>query len=115
MRFIYFAILIGLCFFYALYSDNLSLIVLIMAVLIPIVMFVLLKYSVSKMKISAAASDSKVKKNGFAEIAVRIENRSVFPVSALSLSVTSVRYPTGEQESQSVSVPVPAMSCQQVW
>ena len=114
MRFVYFAILIGLCFFYALYSDNLSLIVLIMAVLIPIALFVLLKYSVSKLKISAAASDSKVKKNGFAEIAVRIENRSVFPVSALSLSVTSVRYPTGEQESQSVSVPVPAMSCQQV-
>lgn len=114
MRFIYILLLIGLSLFYALYTDTLSLIVLITAAAVPCVIFPLTVYAASKLKISAVVPESFIGKGTGTEILMQITNPTPIPLPVTAIWVECKRLPGGQKDIQRVIVAIPSKSTEKV-
>ncbi|MBQ8569411.1 MAG: DUF58 domain-containing protein [Oscillospiraceae bacterium] len=114
MRFVYILLLIGLAFFYALYTDTLSLITLIIAAAVPVVTFPLTAYAASKLKISAAVPESFAAKGNDTELLIQITNPTPIPLPVTAIWVECRRLPGNEKEQQRVIVAVPSKSTEKI-
>lgn len=114
MRIVYIALMIALGFFYVLYSDDLSFVMLISAAVLPFLLFAELWYVSRRVTVTAKAADAPVKKGGETEITLTLTNPTFFPMPINMLKVLCTRYPTGEKNERTVVIPVPARSSEKI-
>lgn len=108
-RFLYIFILIGAAAFYLLFADNLSYILLIALLILPVILLLQLMISALFLRCSVKAEQMTAFKGEPCEIAIRITNNSVFPLCGARLRIRSVCYPSETVKITNVVVPIPAL------
>ncbi|MCI7766711.1 MAG: DUF58 domain-containing protein [Oscillospiraceae bacterium] len=108
-RFLYIFILIGAAAFYLLFADNLSFILLIALLILPVIMLLQLIISALFLRCSVKAEQITAFRGEPCEIAFRITNNSVFPLCGARLRIRSVCHPSETVKITNVVVPVPAL------
>ncbi len=110
MILLYLLLLCGLFLFYLLYSDDLSFIILLSAAFTPVLMFIQLVYTRSRIKFSAAAVSNNIRKGENSSVEITVENPTIFPMSLAKLNIRCTSFPSGVNEIRRVTVPLPAKS-----
>ena len=113
-RALYIFILIGAAAFYLLFADNLSFILLVSLLILPVIMLLQLIISALFLRCSVKADQISSFRGEPCEIAFRITNNSVFPLCGARLRIRSVCYPSETVNITTVTVPVPALQTQTV-
>ena len=110
MIILYLILLGGLFLFYMLYSDDLSLIILITAMITPVLLFIQLVYTGRRIKVTAENEAVRVRKGEKTAMDILLTNPTVFPMPLAKMKIRCVMRPTGETQIKTVTVPLPAKS-----
>lgn len=109
-RFLYLLLLIAAAVFYPLYEDNLSYILLIAVILLPLLMGAELVASALLLRCSPHRGDIIINKDGGGEVQIDLFNRSVFPLSRVRVMARVCHSPSGASEDIFADIPLPARS-----
>ncbi|WP_044974385.1 DUF58 domain-containing protein [Ruminococcus sp. HUN007] len=105
-KIIYLILLVCMIFFYILFVDSMSLLILILTAVFP-VMQLLVLLRISKNITAVLDIDcSAIERDTPAKIAVKLKNHSVFPVSCAVVSLDIINTLTNEKQSLTTMLPV---------
>lgn len=108
MKILYIVMTVALTFFYILYSDNLSLIILLSVILLPIMTFLMLIFARKKISIDIIPGKKTAKKNEKSDFFVKITNNGFFPVSQANVTLEMTCFPYEKKEIESFTTPLPS-------
>ena len=109
-RILYLLLLIAAAIFYPLYEDELSYILLLAVMILPLLLGVQLIVSVLLLRCSSHKNEIVTGRGGEGEIQIDLFNRSVFPLSGVRVMAKVVYSPTGGEERVYADIPLPARS-----
>lgn len=114
MKFLYIILLIAAAVFYPLFNDDLSFILLITLLVIPVFLAVLLLFTAKKLKIDTAEDEQRTVRDEHFPIFIKITNPLPLPVSACYVKVKYRM--AGEKNwcTYSVGVPMRAFSYEKI-
>ncbi len=111
-KIIYILLVAVLLFFYVMYIDNLSLFLLVSAVILPFVLIMIALHTRSRLEAQLISSRMSENKKKDITIDVKITNKSIFPVSNACIYLEIMNSADSIPEPMTATVPVQALNSQ---
>lgn len=108
MKFLYAVLIIALVFFYILYNDNLSFIILIAVILLPVMTLIMLIIAKKKISVEIISEKKIAQKDENADITVKITNGSFFPIPLSFIAFEMESFPYEKTDYEIITAPLPA-------
>lgn len=108
IKFAYLILLVGAVLFFIMYRGNLSLILLVTALLFPVLLLVLLMIHRSSLRLALSVPQQTVNKGDIIPVQIRLSNTAFLPVSHVTLSFSYQNILCKKQESQTITTSIPA-------
>lgn len=123
MKILYFILIIAAAIFYPLFKDDLSFILLVTLLVIPVVLGIMLVFTAKKLRIKVTGTGEHAKRGDGVKLEFQVNNPVPFPVSSCCLNVmyrmsgekqwygSSVSFPMGAMSSERIAVVIKAEHC----
>lgn len=110
----YLIILAGIILFYILFIDSMSLLLLVIALIFPVMQFIILMILSKNITASLSTENQSVSRNTENKIIIKIKNHSMLPVSSAVVSLMITNTLTNEKQSLTAMIPVSSSNEQSI-